>query len=289
MRIEGLYVPLVTPFDAGGAVDLGALERLAVEVLHGGAAGLVALGSTGEPFALSEAENAAVVDVCARVCADAGALLIVGAGSVDTRATVARHEALGSLPGAVASLAVVPYYVRPSESAIVAHFEHVAARAPVPVLVYNVPPRTGVGLDAAALLELAAVDGIAGVKQSVGAVDTDTVRVLAGAPADFAVLCGDDAFILPLLALGGAGAIAASAHFCTERFARMIHDRDAADAAALLPLVLALFAEPNPAVIKALLHAQGRIATPDLRMPLANASPAALERARAAIHGSAAL
>jgi 4-hydroxy-tetrahydrodipicolinate synthase len=281
MRIEGLYVPLVTPFDELGAVDVRALEEVAAQVLDGGAGGLVALGSTGEPLALSEAESGVVVDACARVCADRGALLIVGAGTADTRSTVARHEALADLPGEVASLAVVPYYVRPSESAIVAHFEQVAARSPVPVLVYNVPPRTGVGLGADALLELAAVDGIAGMKQSVGAVDTDSVRVLAGAPADFALLCGDDAFILPLLALGAAGAIAASAHFCTDRFARMIRERDAAEAAALLPLVLALFAEPNPAIIKALLHAEGRIATPDLRMPLANASPAALERARA--------
>lgn len=283
MRIGGLYVPLVTPFDERGEVDLDALERLAHEILSGGADGLVALGSTGEPFALSDADAAAVVDVCARVCADSGAHLVVGAGTADTRATIVRHDALADLPGNVASLAVVPYYVRPSESAVVAHFRAVAQRSPVPVLVYNIPPRSGVGLGAAALLELAAVDGIVGMKQSVGAVDTDTVRVLTEAPPGFAVLCGDDAFILPLLALGGAGAIAASAHFCTDRFARLVRDHDAAEAAALLPLVLALFAEPNPALIKALLHAQGRIPTPDLRMPLTNASPAALDRTLLAI------
>jgi 4-hydroxy-tetrahydrodipicolinate synthase len=277
MRIEGLYVPLVTPFDEDGAVDLDALERLARELLTGGADGLVALGSTGEPLALSGTESAAVVDVCARACRDAGALLIVGAGTPDTRTTIERHEALADLRGDVAALAVVPYYVRPSDAGVVRHFEAVAERSPVPVLVYNVPPRTGVGLGVGTLLELAAIEGIAGMKQSVGAVDTDTVRVLAEAPEDFAVLCGDDAFILPLLALGGAGAIAASAHFQTGRFARLIRDQSPADAAALLPLVLALFAEPNPAVIKALLYREGRIATPDVRLPLANASPAALD------------
>ena len=283
MQIAGLYVPLVTPFDERGAVDLEALERLARELLDDGADGLVALGSTGEPFALTDRESAAVVDVCARVCADADAQLIVGAGAADTRGAIARHGPLANLPGTVASLAVVPYYVRPSESAIVAHFAAVAAESPVPMLVYNIPPRTGAGLGADALLELAAVDGIAGMKQSVGAVDTDTVRVLAEAPSGFAVLCGDDAFILPLLALGGAGAVAAAAHVCTNRFAQLVRDADAAKAAALLPLVLALFAEPNPAVIKAVLHAQRRIPTADLRMPLAGASRGALDGARAAV------
>ncbi|MEA2143862.1 MAG: 4-hydroxy-tetrahydrodipicolinate synthase [Solirubrobacteraceae bacterium] len=277
MRIEGLYVPLVTPFGEDGAVDLDALERLARDVIAGGADGVVALGSTGEPLSLSAAESAAVVDVCAGACVEADALLIVGAGTVDTRATIERHEALADLPGKVAALTVVPYYVRPCEASVVRHFEAVAERSPAPVLVYNVPPRTGVGLGADALLELAAIDGIAGMKQSAGAVDTDTVRVLAEAPDDFAVLCGDDAFILPLLALCAVGAIAASAHFETARFARLIRDQSPADAAALLPLVLALFAEPNPAVIKALLHREGRIATPDVRMPLGNASPAALD------------
>jgi 4-hydroxy-tetrahydrodipicolinate synthase len=283
--VGGLYPPLVTPFDDRGAVDLDALERLAGELIADGADGVVALGSTGEPLALTPAESAAVIDVCARVCAEAGALLIVGAGSADTRTAIERHEALAAVPGAVASLAVVPYYVRPSEAAVVRHFQAVVERSPVPVLVYNVPPRTGVGLGADAILEIAAIDGVAGMKQSVGCVDADTVRILAEAPEGFAVLCGDDAFILPLLALGAAGAIAASAHLCTDRFARLVRDQAPSDAAALLPLVLALGAEPSPAVLKAVLHRQGRIATPDLRMPLANASPAARDRALAALDG----
>jgi 4-hydroxy-tetrahydrodipicolinate synthase len=272
MQIKGLYVPLVTPFDERGEVDLDALERLAAEVVDGGADGVVALGSTGEPLALSAAEADAVVGVCARVCADMGATLLVGAGKPSTRAAIDAHVALGDLPGDVVALTVVPYYVRPSEAGVVRHFQAVAERSPVPVLVYNIPPRTGIGLGADALLELAAVDGIVGMKQSVGAVDTDTVRVLAEASEDFAVLCGDDALILPLLALGGTGAIAASAHFRTDEFARLIRDRSATDAAALLPLVLALFAEPNPVGIKALLHREGRIATPDVRMPLATSA-----------------
>jgi 4-hydroxy-tetrahydrodipicolinate synthase len=121
----------------------------------------------------------------------------------------------------------------------------------------------------------------------VGALDADTLQLLAAAPADFAVLRGDDAFLLPLLLMGARGAIAASAHLCTERFAALVAaaadgrlDEARAHAEALLALVLALFAEPSPAVLKALLHEAGRIATPALRMPLQGASAAALERAR---------
>jgi 4-hydroxy-tetrahydrodipicolinate synthase len=285
--VRGLHVPLVTPFDAGGAIDLDALERLASEVLDAGADGLVALATTAEASSLDERERDAVVAVCARVAAERGAALIVGAGTNDTRTTIARHEALAAVDGVTASLAVVPYYVRPSEAAIVAHLQAVAARSPVPLVVYNIPYRTGRGLGAQALLELAATDGVVGVKQAVGAVDADTLQLLAQAPADFAVLCGDDAFLLPLLLMGAGGGIVASAHLCTERFAAMVADAHAgrvgearAHAEALLELVLALFAEPSPAVLKAMLHEAGRIATADVRMPLQAASPAGLQRAR---------
>jgi 4-hydroxy-tetrahydrodipicolinate synthase len=285
--VTGLHVALVTPFDEDGAVDLGSLERLAEEVLADGADGLVALATTGEASSLDERERDAVLAVCARVAADRGAPLIVGAGTNDTRTTIARHEALAEVEGVTASLAVVPYYVRPSEAAIVAHFQAVAARSPVPVVLYNIPYRTGRGLGAAALLELAGTDGIIGLKQAVGALDADTLQLLAAAPPDFAVLCGDDAFILPLLLMGAHGAISGPAHVCTERFAALIAaagegrvDEARAHAEVLLPLVLALFAEPSPAVLKAMLYEAGRIATPAVRMPLQAASAAALERAR---------
>ncbi|HEY0630485.1 MAG TPA: 4-hydroxy-tetrahydrodipicolinate synthase [Thermoleophilaceae bacterium] len=288
-RPVGLYTPLVTPFTEDDRVDLDALERLAADVLDQGATGIVALATTGEATSLTADERDAVIACCASVCLDKHAALIVGAGTNDTRATIERHEALAHVAGATASLAVVPYYVRPSEQAIVKHFEVVAERSPVPVLIYNIPYRTGRGLGAESLLELAAVDGIAGAKQAVGSIDGDTLTVLASAPDGFAMLAGDDLFIYPLMLLGGRGAIAASAQTATGRFAEMVDaalagriDEGRAHHEALLPLAHALFAEPSPAVIKAVLHAQGRIATPDVRMPLANATEAAAERALAA-------
>jgi 4-hydroxy-tetrahydrodipicolinate synthase len=288
-RPEGVYVPLVTPFTEDDAVDLAALESLARDALDAGAAGLIALATTGEPTSLDEEERAAAVDVCARVSADRGGTLVVGAGTYDTRTSIARHEALADVPGVAASLAVVPYYVRPTEAAIVKHFQVVAERSPVPLVVYNIPYRTGRGLGAAALLELAATDNVAGLKQAVGSIDADTLAVLAGAGEDFAVLGGDDPFLYPLVLMGGRGAVSASAHVCTSRFVEMIEcglagrvGEGRAHSEALLPLVRALFAEPSPAPLKAVLHAQGRIPTPHVRMPLADASPDVAERAIAA-------
>jgi len=288
LQLRGVYVPVVTPFDEHDRVDLDALERLADDVLAAGAAGVVVLATTGEPSSLDDAERDAVVATCGRVCADRGAGLVVGAGTNDTRTTLARHEALADVPAAIASLAVVPYYVRPTEAAIVKHFELVATRSPVPLVTYNVPYRTGRGLSAASLLELAAMDNIAGVKQAVGAIDADTLTVLAEAPRGFALLGGDDPYLFPLTLMGAPGAIAASANLCTHRFVAMIEHGLAGEvepgrvhAEALLPLVQALFAEPSPAVIKALLHADGRIPTPDVRMPLSNASADAVKHALA--------
>jgi 4-hydroxy-tetrahydrodipicolinate synthase len=294
LRPAGVFVPMVTPFAADGSVDLGCLEGLTAAVIRQGAAGVVALATTGEPHMLDERERAAVVEVIARVCAAMGATLVVGAGTNDTRTTIERHEALAGVPGVRASLAVVPYYVRPSEAGVVHHFQVVAERSPVPLIVYNIPYRTGRGLGAAALLELAATANVAGVKQAVGGIDADTLTVLAEAGGSFAMLGGDDAFLFPLVLMGATGAIAASSHLCTRRFVEMIECGRTGDLAAgrrhaeaLLPLVRALFAEPSPAVIKAALHLEGRIPTPHVRMPMAPATPAAVDRVRAALVAAA--
>lgn len=281
----GLWVPIVTPFDDEGAVDHGALARLAERLLADGVDGLVALGTTGEPATLTADERRAVVATCADACRAHRRPLLVGCGTNATATTVAEVRDWSATPGVDALLLVTPYYTRPSEAAVVEHVRTAVAAAGRPVVVYNVPYRTGRGLGAAALLELAAVPGVTGVKQAVGAVDLDTLALLAGAPEGFAVLAGDDAFVAPTVLLGGAGAIAAAAHVRTPdwvalvRAARAGHVRTArALAAALLPVVAAGFAEPNPAGWKAALHALGELPTPRLRRPLTEASPEATAR-----------
>ena len=291
--LEGVYVALVTPFASDGSVALDAVESLSAECLDAGCAGIVALGTTGEAPALDAEEQRAVIDVCARVCAERDAQLIVGAGTNSTAKTIAAVEALAGTPALAAALIVVPYYVRPSEAGIVAHIQAVAAASPAPVVVYNIPIRTGRNLGAAGVLELASTPNIVGMKQAVGALDTDTLEILASAPSDFSVLGGDDAFFLPTVLMGGAGAISAAANLCPERFVAMVDcglagkvDDGRAHAEALLPVVQAGFAEPNPAVFKAVLHAQGRIPTPDVRLPLVAASSGAVQRAMAAVEAA---
>ena len=272
---RGLYVPLITPFTDEGDLAPDALEKLAHAIIDCGAAGVVALGTTGEPATLTAAERHAVLDICARVCRERGATLIAGAGSNDTRAAARALHDLAGWPEVSAALTVVPYYTRPSQEGVVAHFTRLAAGSPVPLIVYNVPYRTGTVLSTRALLQLAEVPGIAGVKHAVGAVDHDTMTLMAARPGDFAVLAGDDVFASPLLALGAAGGILASAHLCTGEFARLVGAwhcgqpglaRDLGHR--LVPLSAALFAEPNPAVIKGVLHALGKIPSPAVRLPL---------------------
>ncbi|MCZ7525003.1 MAG: 4-hydroxy-tetrahydrodipicolinate synthase [Acidimicrobiia bacterium] len=293
LTLRGVYVPLITPFDVSGAVALGSIERLAHEYLDAGVAGIVALGTTGETAALDAEEKRAVVEVCARVCEQRSAQLVVGAGTNNTATTLAAVEALRGTPALVAVLVVVPYYVRPSEPGIVEHFRLVAGASPVPVIVYNIPYRTGRGLGAKAMLDLATTPGVAGVKQAVGAIDADTLQILAGAPRGFHVLGGEDTYLFPTVLMGGSGAICASSHVCTERFVAMIEcglagkvEDGRVHAEALLPVVQACFAEPNPAVFKGVLHAQGRIPTPDLRLPMTPASSTVVDRALEAVRAA---
>jgi 4-hydroxy-tetrahydrodipicolinate synthase len=293
LELRGVYIPLVTPFTADGSVALDAVTLLCHEYLDAGASGIVALGTTGETSALTGEEKRAVIDACATVCSERSAQLIVGVGTNNTAATISAAEALAGTPSLVAALVVVPYYVRPSEAGIVAHFRAVADASPVPLVLYNIALRTGRNLSAAGVLEVAAHPNVAGIKQAASGLDLDTLQLLAGAPDDFAVLGGEDPFLFPLVLMGGAGAICASAHVCTERFVAMIEcglagklDDGRAHAEALLPVVTSLFTEPNPAVFKAVLHAQGRIPTPDVRLPLVNASPAATAAALAAIQAA---
>ncbi|GAA0743872.1 dihydrodipicolinate synthase family protein [Dactylosporangium roseum] len=276
MELSGIFVPLVTPFAADGSVDLAALHDLAASVLDAGAAGLVALGTTGEPSTLAAAEREDVIAVCAKF----GVPLLVGAGG---SATADCAEAVRGLPAGSAAMVVVPPYVRPGDAGVLAHFRAVAAASPVPVVIYHVPYRTGQALTTETLLDLAAIPNVAGLKLAGGPVSGDTVAFLGAAPRSFAILGGDDAVISPMLALGARGGVLASAHVATAAFVGLFEawrdgdvDRARPLGHRLAALSAALFAEPNPAVIKAVLYAQGRIRTPAVRLPLLPASPGAL-------------
>ncbi|MET9729002.1 4-hydroxy-tetrahydrodipicolinate synthase [Streptomyces zaomyceticus] len=286
---SGVHVPLITPFTGSGEIDVTSLETLAHELLAGGAAGLVALGTTAEVATLTADEKARIVDVVAGVCREHGAPLMIGAGSNDTAASVEALVALKAVPEAVAALTLVPYFTRPSEAGVIAHFTELAAASPVPIVIYHIPYRTGQDLSASALRLLGRLPGIAGVKYATGGITGETVELMADLPDDFAVMAGDDAFFSPLLAMGAHGGILASAHLAVGSFAELVrawHSGDAVTAAALghrlSRLSAALFTEPNPAVIKGVLHAQGRIPSAGLRLPLLPAGPEAVAGALSA-------
>ncbi|WP_405435774.1 dihydrodipicolinate synthase family protein [Streptomyces avidinii] len=287
---QGIHVPLVTPFTRAGEVAVEALEALAHEVLDAGATGIVALGTTAEAACLDEAERDLVTAVCARVCGERGAPLTVGAGASGTRAAEASLARLARLPEVRAALVTVPAFVRPAAAGVLAHFARLAGASPVPLIVYHVPYRTGQPLDAAALRALGSLPGVVGVKYAGGGIGEDAVALLGDLPAGFEVLAGDDVYLSPLLALGAAGGILASAHLATGRFAELAGAWRAGDVARARPLGHALarmsaaaFAEPNPAVLKGVLHAQGRIPTPDVRLPLLPASEGAVKAVSAAL------
>ena len=247
LDLHGVWVPLITPFDASGAVDVEAIERLCDEYLADGVAGIVALGTTGEAPALDADEKHAVIDACSRVCAARGAPLIVGTGTNNTRSTIAATQALEGIPAVVGALVVVPYYVRPSEAAIVEHYRVVAEASPVPVVAYNIPIRTGRGLGRRVAARAGRIPNVAGVKQAVGA---HRRRHARGARGRARRLQRARRRRLPsrsrMVCLGAVGAITASAHVCTARFVAMIEcglagklDDGRAHAEALLPVVQA--------------------------------------------------
>ncbi|GIM94879.1 dihydrodipicolinate synthase family protein [Paractinoplanes toevensis] len=273
MLLTGLHVPMITPFGESGAVALPALELLARKVLTDGAAGLVALGTTGEPGALTAQERRDVLDLLAAVCREHEAPLTVGANTPDDL------RVLADRPAVAAALSLVPAFLRPGEDGVIAHLTALAAASPVPLIVYHVPYRTAQPLSAQALTRIAAIEGVRGIKLATGAIDPDVITLMSAPPPDFAILGGDDVVVSPLLALGAHGAILASAHLATSDFATLIEAWRQGDATAARPLghrlstlSAALFAEPNPTVIKAVLHAQGLIPTPAVRLPLLPAS-----------------
>jgi 4-hydroxy-tetrahydrodipicolinate synthase len=274
---SGLWIPLVTPFQ-NHAVDHAALKAL-VQHLHGqGIAGLVVCGSTGEAAALDEGEQLALLDTV--TAAAPGLPLIMGVSGyhlpqmLDWVRTLNQRKLAGLLVPA-------PHYIRPSQAGLVAWFNAIADASSHPIVIYDIPARTGVALQLATLRALAQHPNILAIKDCAG--DTAKTQALL-ADRQCQVLAGDDANIFSTLAQGGCGAIAASGHVHTAQLVqlmRWVQDGDLARAKAAwhawLPLIDALFTEPNPAPVKALLAQYGWI-KPELRSPMTPATAALTQR-----------
>ena len=279
---SGLWIPLITPF-TGDAVDHPALIRLVKHYAAAGVKGFVACGSTGEAAALDKTEQLAVLDT---VLAAAGALpVIMGLSGYHQGHTIAWVQELAQRP--IAGLLVpAPHYIRPAQAGLVQWFTALADASDKPLVVYDIPYRTGATITLETLLTLAAHPNILAIKDCGGDASKTQSLVTDGR---LQVLAGEDAQIFSTLALGGAGAIAACAHVRTAQFVevvRMLQQGQLQGARKLwkplVPLVSAVFAEPNPAVIKAVLAQQGLIQD-GLRLPMMAASAGATERLLAAM------
>jgi 4-hydroxy-tetrahydrodipicolinate synthase len=273
----GLWIPLVTPFDQD-KVDYAALKRLVAHYRASGIAGLVVCGSTGEAAALSDKEQ---IEVLHTVMAEAPNLpVIMGVSGYHLGKTAARVRALSQL-NIAGILLPAPSYIRPSQAGLIEWFTALADASAVPVVLYDIPYRTGSKMDLETIRALAAHPRIQALKDCGG--DPTKTRALI-ADGKLQVLAGEDANIFSTVAAGGCGAIAAAAHLHTGRFVEVVQriqagDLDGAEAlwAPLPPLIEALFAEPNPGPLKALLARQGLLRD-ELRSPMTRASAALVER-----------
>jgi len=269
---KGLGVALVTPFKENGEIDFERLDALVASVIEGGADFICVLGTTAETPCLNASEKRAVIDAVIR--AGKGRVpLLLGAGGNCTSAVTAylKEENLSGLDGV---LIVAPFYNKPSQEGLYRHFHTVAGASPLPVVLYNVPGRTGVNIEASTTLRVAReCANVVAIKEASGRIG-QIEDIIAGAPDGFEVISGDDAITYELLGLGAAGVISVTGNAYPAEFGKMVHTALRADLATSLPIhrrlsraFKLLSQDGNPAGIKSLLAIQGK-AKNILRLPL---------------------
>jgi len=284
----GSMTALVTPL-RDGEFDEKAFRDLIEFQIAGGTDGLVPCGTTGESATLSHEEHDRVVEVCVR--AVAGRVpVIAGAGSNSTREALrlTRHA---KDVGADAALLITPYYNKPTQEGLFRHFAHVAERVDIPIVLYNVPGRTGVNLLPETVERLAAIPNIVAIKEATADL-RQASRIIELCGDRIAVISGDDFTVLPMLAIGGRGVISVVTNIAPALMARLVDSFAAGDLAAardahyrLLPLSEAMFIETNPIPVKTALALMGRIA-PEFRLPMCPMSEKHRERLAAVLRAA---
>lgn len=269
--LQGIYVPVVTPFLANGELDLASFELYVGKLLGDRVNGIVVNGTTGEAPTVTVEELTSLVTSAVALGKTKNSPVIVGTGTNDTTSTVRRTALAGEL-GADAALVVVPYYSKPSQEGIIEHYRQ-AASTSVPVVAYEIPSRTGVRLTPDTVRAILELDGVIGMKDSSGGVEL--MLELSRSGSHKPVLCGEDAYFHTMLCCGAAGGILASANIRTSSFVQVYEQIRQGQLEAsrqsfltLLPLIRLLFEEPNPAPLKWLLAEQGIIASDTVRLPL---------------------
>ena len=274
--LSGLGVAMVTPFNEKGGVDLPALQLLTENLVNGACDFLVVLGTTAETPTLSEEEQRRVLDFILEVNANRKPVIVGLAGN--NTSELCKRIASFDLTGVDAVLSACPYYNKPSQAGLIAHFEAVAEASSRPVILYNVPARTGCNLEAESTLYLANNPNIVAVKEASGNLD-QIDSILLNRPDGFKVFSGDDALSLAMIASGADGVISVIGNAIPDIFGTMVHQalfgqihEARSTHLSLAPIIEAIFKEGNPAGIKAMLEHIG-ICQDYVRLPLVSATP----------------
>jgi len=280
---SGVGTALVTPFDGSGELDEAALRRLVARQVDGGVHFLVPCGTTGETPTLTSDERDLVVSITVEV-AQGRVPVLAGVGGYNTE-EVAELAAHTESLGVQGLLSVTPYYNKPTQDGLVQHYTAIANRTSLPVIVYNVPGRTGCNVEPKTLARLAQIPNIVGVKEASGNM-AQMCEVCRVVPSDFSVLCGDDALALPLMAVGGRGLISVASNVVPDRMAKMVTAALEGDFAAaraehtaLLEFMNVNFIESNPIPVKAALAMLG-LCQEVYRLPMVPPSAASRDRIR---------
>ncbi|MDR0799560.1 MAG: 4-hydroxy-tetrahydrodipicolinate synthase [Dysgonamonadaceae bacterium] len=284
INLKGLGVALITPFQANGEVDYLALSKIVDYQLQNGTDYLVVLGTTAETPTLTPEEQQQIKQSVIKQV-NGKIPIILGAGGNNTAALVHKLKT-DDLSGIDAILSVVPYYNKPSQEGIYQHYKAIAQASPLPVILYNVPGRTGVNMTVETTLRLARdFDTIAGVKESSGNM-TQIGDIIKNKPAGFQVISGDDGFAFPLITLGASGVISVIGNALPKEFGCMVRSALAGDHAQAVDihhrfteLFKLLFVDGSPAGVKSMLHLMGYIQN-ELRLPLIPAQITTYEKIR---------
>jgi len=277
----GVGTALITPFRKDGALDEPAVKRLVRRQIDGGIHFVSPCGTTGEAPTLNDREKLRVIELVVEE-ANGQVPVLAGAGGYNTREVVHLAKEMQKA-GADGLLSVTPYYNKPTQEGIVQHFRAIADATPLPIVLYNIPGRTGINIDIPTFTRLAAIPHIVGVKEASGNL-TQMCEIIRAVPQDFFVLSGDDALTLPLMAVGGRGVISVASNEIPKEMSQMVEAAERNDFAAaravharILPLMQINFIESSPGPVKAAMAAMGLIEE-IYRLPLVSPRPESKEK-----------
>jgi 4-hydroxy-tetrahydrodipicolinate synthase len=281
LSFTGVGTALITPFTKKGAVDEQAVRKLAARQVEAGVHFLVPCGTTGEAPTLSNEERRRIVEIVVDEV-EGRAMVLAGAGGYDTREVI-RSVAELEKTGAHGILSVTPYYNKPTQEGLYQHYRAIAERTKLPVIVYNVPGRTGCNVEPATLARLAAVSNIVGVKEASGNM-TQMAEYCATLPSEFIVLSGDDALALPLMSVGGKGVISVISNEAPAELVQMVEAAERGDFVTarrwhqkLFPLMQVNFIESNPIPVKFAMSRMG-LCEDTYRLPMVPPKRASQEK-----------